>query len=240
MKAEGLTNSKFASKLGVQRSNITHIIDKRNKPSISFIEKIIAKFPHVNIEWLITGTGEMYKQNEISVQESKQKTEHENVIPPTLFPEITTLQTTDHLSKSNHSVPQNVQEIKEMTKVTNVSELKPETKAEPELEHKQELKLEFSKPESTTETTEMTGIKEKEETNTKTNSEMETKTEIKTKGETQSEITKEKETEIKAETKTKTPSSQNTGSNENIENEKEIECVLIFHSDKTFKYYRPG
>jgi hypothetical protein len=52
--------------LGIQRSNVTHILDGRNKPSLSFIEKLMAKFPQVNIEWLLNGTGEMYKQNNAS------------------------------------------------------------------------------------------------------------------------------------------------------------------------------
>jgi plasmid maintenance system antidote protein VapI len=182
MKAEGLTNSKFASILGIQRSNITHIIDGRNKPSITFIEKLINKFPHVNIEWLITGIGEMYKQNEISEPKNGQKTNRKKVVPPTLFPEIAIPQT-ENQSKSNQAVSQNVeQEINEVAKVTKPQSIITETTAK----------------------------------------------EIRT-----------TETEVKPETKKEIPSPQNTEDNENTESEQEIECVLIFRSNKTFKYYKP-
>lgn len=58
---EGLTSSKFADTIGVQRSSISHILSGRNKPSLDFIQKIIASFPSINIDWLVSGTGEMYK-----------------------------------------------------------------------------------------------------------------------------------------------------------------------------------
>jgi transcriptional regulator with XRE-family HTH domain len=50
-----LTPSAFADKLGVQRSNVSHVLSGRNKPSLDFLEKIISTFPRVNAHWLITG-----------------------------------------------------------------------------------------------------------------------------------------------------------------------------------------
>nr|WP_320119683.1 helix-turn-helix transcriptional regulator [uncultured Marinifilum sp.] len=64
--SESLTSSKFADKIGVQRSSISHILSGRNKPSFDFIQKTINSFPHVNVDWIITGNGEMYKQQENS------------------------------------------------------------------------------------------------------------------------------------------------------------------------------
>ena len=37
---EGLTASKFAEKIGVQRSSVSHVLSGRNKPSLDFILKI--------------------------------------------------------------------------------------------------------------------------------------------------------------------------------------------------------
>ncbi|PZU82235.1 MAG: XRE family transcriptional regulator [Chryseobacterium sp.] len=54
-----LTPAEFAEEIGVQRSSISHIISGRNKPSLDFISKIKTKFPKLEWEWLITGTGEM-------------------------------------------------------------------------------------------------------------------------------------------------------------------------------------
>lgn len=55
IKMNNLTPSAFADKLGVQRSNISHILSGRNKPSLDLLEKIILTFPRVNAHWLITG-----------------------------------------------------------------------------------------------------------------------------------------------------------------------------------------
>ena len=62
LQAEQLTPAKFADIIGVQRSSISHIISGRNKPSFDFIQKLLAKYPRLNSEWLILGKGEMYKQ----------------------------------------------------------------------------------------------------------------------------------------------------------------------------------
>jgi len=59
---EQLTPTRFADLLGVQRSGISHILSGRNKPGYDFLEKFITRFPSVNIEWLITGRGKMYKE----------------------------------------------------------------------------------------------------------------------------------------------------------------------------------
>ena len=57
---KNLTASQFADLLGVQRSNISHILSGRNKPSLDFILKISEHFPAVSLEWLINGKGEMF------------------------------------------------------------------------------------------------------------------------------------------------------------------------------------
>jgi transcriptional regulator with XRE-family HTH domain len=61
LRLEQLTPARFADILGIQRSGISHILSGRNKPSFDFIEKIIQKYPLLNIEWLITGKGRVYK-----------------------------------------------------------------------------------------------------------------------------------------------------------------------------------
>ncbi|WP_312750672.1 helix-turn-helix domain-containing protein [Epilithonimonas hominis] len=62
-----LSPAEFAEEIGVQRSSISHIISGRNKPSLDFITKIKSKFPDIEWNWLITGTGEML----ISKEEAK-------------------------------------------------------------------------------------------------------------------------------------------------------------------------
>jgi transcriptional regulator with XRE-family HTH domain len=55
MKANQLNAATFADRIGVQRSNLSHILTGRNKPSLDFIEKMLSQFPKVNASWLISG-----------------------------------------------------------------------------------------------------------------------------------------------------------------------------------------
>lgn len=67
MEQEKLTAAKLADILEVQPSAISHILSGRNKPSFDFIQKLAINFPRLNIDWLITGKGNMYK---VAVQQS--------------------------------------------------------------------------------------------------------------------------------------------------------------------------
>jgi len=58
---ERLSSSQFADRIGVQRSSVSHVLSGRNKPGFDFIQKILVAFPKIDGDWLITGSGEMYK-----------------------------------------------------------------------------------------------------------------------------------------------------------------------------------
>ncbi len=60
-----LNASTFAERLKIQRSNLSHILSGRNKPSIDFIEKFINHFPEEDVLWLISGKSNQ-KNNNIS------------------------------------------------------------------------------------------------------------------------------------------------------------------------------
>ena len=62
--AENITQAQFASTIGVGKSNISHVLSGRNKPGYDFIRAIMAGYPHLNINWLIMGTGKMYTMNQ--------------------------------------------------------------------------------------------------------------------------------------------------------------------------------
>ena len=55
LKANNLSASEFAGKIGINRSNLSHVLSGRNKPSLDFLTKIITSYPNVNASWLITG-----------------------------------------------------------------------------------------------------------------------------------------------------------------------------------------
>lgn len=59
--AENISQSQFADNIGVARASISHILSGRNKPGFDFIEGMARHYPALNLEWLITGKGKMYK-----------------------------------------------------------------------------------------------------------------------------------------------------------------------------------
>lgn len=61
LNSENISATKLADDIGVQRSSISHILSGRNKPSYDFIEKMLAKYPDLDADWLITGKGNMFK-----------------------------------------------------------------------------------------------------------------------------------------------------------------------------------
>lgn len=58
-KKEGLSQQKFADKLGIARGNIAAYEVGKNSPSDAVISLICSKF-NVNKEWLLTGKGDIY------------------------------------------------------------------------------------------------------------------------------------------------------------------------------------
>jgi len=63
LKTKNISSSQLADEIGVQRSNISHILSGRNKPSLEFIKKILDRYKDINMEWLINGKGAMQKEN---------------------------------------------------------------------------------------------------------------------------------------------------------------------------------
>ena len=63
MEREGLTPSKFAESIGIQRSAMSHIISGRNNPSLDVLLKILERFTYVDSDWLLFGKGEMIREH---------------------------------------------------------------------------------------------------------------------------------------------------------------------------------
>ncbi|MCK9411376.1 MAG: helix-turn-helix domain-containing protein [Prolixibacteraceae bacterium] len=57
--SEKISPAEFADKIGVQRSSMSHILNGRNYPSASFIQKMLQVYPYLNSRWLLIGDGEM-------------------------------------------------------------------------------------------------------------------------------------------------------------------------------------
>jgi len=56
---EKISPAEFADKIGVQRSSMSHILNGRNYPSASFLQKMLQVYPLLNPRWLMIGEGEM-------------------------------------------------------------------------------------------------------------------------------------------------------------------------------------
>ncbi|MCL2414994.1 MAG: helix-turn-helix transcriptional regulator [Bacteroidales bacterium] len=60
LKTQNLTPTQFADAIGIQRSSMSHILARRNKPSLDFVTKLLKRFPEINAEWLLTGKNQMF------------------------------------------------------------------------------------------------------------------------------------------------------------------------------------
>lgn len=83
IKANGLSSSEFADRIGVKRSNLSHVLSGRNKPGLEFLSKVIESFPNVNASWLVTGeqrTGEFEASKEPAAEERSVQT-RETIAP---------------------------------------------------------------------------------------------------------------------------------------------------------------
>lgn len=61
LQAENLTQTQFADTLSVARGSVSHILAGRNKPGYDFLESLLLHYPRLNLEWLLTGRGRMYR-----------------------------------------------------------------------------------------------------------------------------------------------------------------------------------
>lgn len=57
---QGLSNTDFAKEANLNPAIISHILSGRNKPSLQVINQIKESFTNVNLDYLITGSGQLY------------------------------------------------------------------------------------------------------------------------------------------------------------------------------------
>src|SRR5665648_440215 len=68
--SEGISPAEFADKIGVQRSSVSHVLNGRNYPSASFIQKMLGSYNTLNPRWLLLGEGMMAEVKSKPVKES--------------------------------------------------------------------------------------------------------------------------------------------------------------------------
>ena len=62
MAKENMNATQFAAEIGIQTSTLSHILNGRNNPSLDVLKRILNRFRTINPDWLILGTGQMYRQ----------------------------------------------------------------------------------------------------------------------------------------------------------------------------------
>ncbi|SHJ01456.1 Bacteriophage CI repressor helix-turn-helix domain-containing protein [Bacteroides stercorirosoris] len=69
MERERLTAGAFAESIGVAQATISHILGPRNKyPSTEVILRLHQRYNDINLEWLLTGEGEMSNTSDSSIE----------------------------------------------------------------------------------------------------------------------------------------------------------------------------
>lgn len=67
IKHEGLSQGKFESLCGISNGYINNL---KSSPTVPVLQKIVCAFPDVNLEWLVSGIGEMKKTNTTSREDT--------------------------------------------------------------------------------------------------------------------------------------------------------------------------
>ena len=55
LRAKNLTASQFAEMMEIQPSNVSHLLNGRNNPSLDFLIKLKEIFPEYSFDWIILG-----------------------------------------------------------------------------------------------------------------------------------------------------------------------------------------
>lgn len=63
MEREGMTPSRFAETIGIQRASMSHILNGRNNVSLDVLLKILERFDYLNSDWLLFGKGDILREH---------------------------------------------------------------------------------------------------------------------------------------------------------------------------------
>lgn len=62
MSAEGMNAKQFAMQVGIQPGTMSNIMNGRNNPSLDVLQRVLNSFRAISADWLILGSGPMYRQ----------------------------------------------------------------------------------------------------------------------------------------------------------------------------------
>lgn len=121
--AENISQSQFADNIGVARASVSHIIAGRNKPGFDFILGMTRAYPALNVDWLITGKGKMYRQAEGSLQVKEQNNKNDGELFAAMEEDISPAAKTSPVAPAPKEKVEPAPEPKPETKVQNISSI---------------------------------------------------------------------------------------------------------------------
>lgn len=122
VQAYDMTAGQFAEEIGVQKSGMSHIFSGRNNPSLDFVQRVLDRFPEVNINWLILGNGSMFNSINTQVNENVRVSEPQHVatenkiLQEDLFGNIEDTQRETVIKQQSRKSEQNVSPQREVSK----------------------------------------------------------------------------------------------------------------------------
>ncbi|MGM9743545.1 MAG: hypothetical protein ACI3ZC_10850 [Candidatus Cryptobacteroides sp.] len=116
LSAENLSQSQFADTIKVARASVSHILAGRNKPGWDFLTSMMKHFPDLNLEWLMTGNGKMYKSASMKpvTPEKTDKAEEYPGLFSSVSPSPARMQ-----SQDEHQVPDRSYSFQKLTETEN-------------------------------------------------------------------------------------------------------------------------
>jgi len=80
--------SKFAQDIDIPQSTLNEVLKGKKEPKLKLLISITNKFQNVNLNWLITGQGEMFLQEPVKQTNNVVLMEHLKIIPQFKNPEL--------------------------------------------------------------------------------------------------------------------------------------------------------
>ena len=81
MEHQRMTQQDFAGFIGISPGALSSIFSGRTKPTLNTVEAIRGKYPEINLDWLMFGTGPMFLDNESSATDNDKPSKGEELLP---------------------------------------------------------------------------------------------------------------------------------------------------------------
>lgn len=85
MESQHMTQQTFADFIGISSASLSSIFNERTRPTLATVEAIRKKFPTISLDWIMYGTGPMFKDDVKFVDSSSGSSSSVNIEPQLAF-----------------------------------------------------------------------------------------------------------------------------------------------------------